>query len=270
MSYHLYFALSTGFTRNQRVPKGTLQRLTEHIAAVEQILGLKRTPTYTPEGEPQRPGWHWANPAADMLAMAGPEIDTTLPQWHLADRERDSRIYRMGAAVRNHNADVRALYDDLNQWQKRTWKRGEAETITVAQAVEFWGGLQILDLPRELWDREQFRAHMEHLHTLLTRGKSEGVELDCPPLTPKQAGAMLWLLEDEIDQWGFDMRFEIPLDADLQPYDCIAASDDGGYDWCSHCGPIHRDDFHARCRVCPRAKTGKCELKNAHPAEFED
>lgn len=270
MSYHVYFALSTGFTRPQRVPKGTLKGLLDGIQAVEKLLGLKRIPTYTPEGEPQQPGWSWRNAAADMLAHAGPKADTSLPQWWLADRERDARISRMGATVRNHNADVRAFYQDLGVWQKRKWKRGESETITPAQAVEFWGGLQILELPRKLWDEDHFRAYMEHLHTLLTRGSSDGVELDCPPFNPSQAGAILELLEAEIDEWGYDMRFAIPLDADLQPYDCIASSVDGGYDWCSKCGPIHSNDFRARCRVCPNAKTGKCDLKNSHPAEFED
>lgn len=86
----------------------------------------------------------------------------------------------------------------------------------------------------------------------------------------RERDALIMLFEDETDRCGFDARFAVPLDAQLKPYDCIKSSSDGEYDWCSRCGPIHTDDFHARCRVCPRAKRGKCELKNEHPAEFED
>jgi hypothetical protein len=270
MSYHVFFSFSTGFSCDQRVPKGTLQTILEQIEHVEELLGLKRTPNYTPEGEPQRPGWHWRQPGTDMLATAGSKPDTTLPQWWLEDRERDRRIAEMACAVRGHNEFVRTLYEDLCKWPKRKWTRGESERITVAQSLDFWGGLQILELPRDLWDRDHYTDHMEHLHELLTTGTSRGVTLDCKPFNAKQAGALIMLLEDEIDQWGYDARFAVPLDAHLKPYDFIASSYDGGYDWCSKCGPINSDDFRARCRVCPHAKHGKCELKNDHPAEFED
>ena len=270
MSYHVFFSFSTSLSKPMKVPKGTLKSILERIEATERILGLKRTPTYTPEGEKPRPGWHWSNTGDAMLAKAGPKTDTTQPLWWLADREREANINRMGMAVREHNAHVQYLYAQFEQWAKqKAWKRGTWERITPAQSVEFWGGLAMLDLPRELWDKEHFRAHMEHLHTLLTTGKSEGVTLDCEAMTPKQAGALIRIFEDELDQWGYDMRFDIPLDANLEPYGHVACSHDGGYDWCSHCGPIHSDDFHERCRVCPRAKTGECELKNEHPAEFE-
>lgn len=270
MSYHVFFSFSTSFSKDQRVAKGTLKRIWGRIDYTEKVLGLQRTPTYTPEGEAQRPGWHWQSCGQAMLATAGPEVDRTQPDWHLADRERDSRIDKMANAVRLHNEEVRTLYKDFVDWQKRKWKKGASEIITVAQSVEFWGGLVMLDLPRDLWNREHYTDHMEHLHALLTTGSSRGVELDCKPFNAKQAGALIGLFEEEIDQWGFDARFEIPLDAHLKPYDCIKSSYDGGYDWCSKCGPINSDDFHARCRVCPHAKRGHCELKNAHPAEFED
>ncbi len=270
MSYSTFFSFSTSFSRTQRVAKGTLERILGRIEYTERTLGLKRTPTYTPEEEPQRPGWNWLQTGTHMLATAGPEIDKNLPEWWLADRERDKRIAGMALAVRLHNQDVMWIYQDLVKWQKHTWKRGESERITVAQSQEFWGGLAILDLPRELWDREHYTDHMEHLHELLTTGQSRGTHLDCKPFNPKQASALINLFEDQIDQWGFDARFDIPLDENLKPYDTIASSHDGGYDWCSKCGPIHTDDFHARCRICPHAKTGKCELKNNHPAEFED
>lgn len=269
MSYHVFFSFSTSFSKTLRVPKGTFERIWGRIKYTEKTLGLTRTPTYTPEGEPTNPGWYWGAKEKDMLAHAGQQTDTTLPKWWLADRERDARIAEMAQAVRLHNDEVRWLYKDLCEWGTRKWKRGEWEKITMAQSIDFWGGLTILELPRDLWDREHYTDHMEHLHELLTTGSSRGTELDCKPFNPKQAGALLMLFEDEIDQWGFDARFAIPLDADLKPYDYITSSYDGGYDWCSKCGPIHTDDLHARCRACPHAKRGKCDLKNEHPGEFE-
>lgn len=271
MSYCVFFSFSSSFSATLRVPKGTLAGIWEDITSTEEALGLRRTPNYTPKGEAQRPGWQWANTEADILARAGSKADPSAPQWWLADRERDALIERMATSLRWHNAFVRRLYSDLSVWaERKTWKRGESERITVEQSVEFWGGLEILDLPKELWNRSHFTDYMEHLHALLTTGDSRGVSLDCKPFDAKQAGALIRLFEAEIDQWGFDARFDIPLDEHLKPYDRIASSDDGGYDWCSHCGPINSDDFHERCRVCPRGKRGKCDLKNEHPAEFED
>lgn len=254
-----------------KVPKGTLDRILGRISYTEVTLGLTRTPSYTPEGKEQSTSWSWRDTEKEMLDTAGPKTDTTLPQWWLQDRERDALIERMASAVRLHNDDVRWLYGDLSKWSEKTdWKEGEWEMITQAQSIEFWGGLQILDLPKALWTREHFTDHMEHVYELLSSGESRGVSLDCEPLKPDQVSAMLNYLEDELDQWGFDCRFAVPLDENLEPYDFIASSYDGGYDWCSHCGPIHTDAFYARCRVCPCAASGECEMKNEHRAEFED
>ncbi|HRQ87533.1 MAG TPA: hypothetical protein PLA50_01975 [Bacteroidia bacterium] len=269
MSYHVYFSFSTSFSRPQRVPKGTLARIWEDIEETEKDLGLKRFHNPLAEGDAEK-RWCWRTAEIDMLAKAGPKIDTALPEWWLADRERDKRIAEMGSAVRCHNDRVRRLYEHLREWQGKKWKRGESERITVEQSLEFWGGLQILDLPRELWDREHFTDHMEHLYELLSTGSSRGKTLEGGAFDAKRVADLIWLLEGELDQWGFDARFEIPLDENLEPYDFIASSYNGGYDWCSKCGPILSDDFYARCRVCPHAKKGECELKNDYPEEFED
>jgi hypothetical protein len=271
MSYHVFFAFSTGLKKAIKVPKGTLAKITQQIADTERICGLTRTPAYTPEGEKQRPGWHWTGAEKAMRAKAGPEIDSSLPNWWLDDRARDERIGAMSTAVINHNGFVRNLYEDLGKWWEVTkWKRGSSETITSRQAEEFWGGLRILELPRVLWTRDHFVDRMAHLYSLLSTGESEGVTLNCSAFNATQTAALIDIFEGELDQWGFDCRFAVPLDENLQPYDQLVTSYDGGYDWCSYCGPIHSDDFFARCRVCPRAKEGKCELKNNHPAEFED
>ena len=269
MSYHVFFSFSTGLTKPMTVPKGTLERIKSEIALTEEILGLKRTPTYTPEGEKQRPGWHWDKISESIFVTAGDKVDTKLPQWWLDDRARDAKIERMASRVREHNSFVRRLYEELGEWSKKK-PSGKCEKITPKQAQEFWGGLAEIELPRSLWPEEHFRDHMEHLFEVLTKGKSRGTCLDCKPLDLEQAGALIMLFEDALDEWGYDLRFSVPLDENLKPYDFLATSNDGGYDWCSKCGPILESDFHARCEKCPHAKKGKCDLKNSHPAKFED
>jgi hypothetical protein len=270
-SYHVFFSFSSGLRSDMKVPNGTLDRILGRIDFTEKVLGLGRTPTYTSEGEDQKPGWSWRNTEKEMLEKAGSKPDSSLPQWWLAYRDRETLIEGMANAVQRHNDEIRWLYDEMDKWSEKTdWKDGEWEVITQEQAVEFWGGLQILELPKELWTRDHFTDHMQHVYELLSTGESRGVSLNCEPLKSDQVSSLINYIESELDQWGFDCRFAVPLDEDLQPYDHIASSYDGGYDWCSHCGPIHPNAFHARCRVCPRAATGECELRNEHPAEFED
>src|ERR1017187_4718801 len=262
MSCHVFFGFSTGLTKAMTVPKGTRARILDDIRVIEETLGLTRTPTYTPEGEKQRPGWHWDKVSEAIFATAGPEIDSKLPQWWLADRER------MAWQVREHNSFVQRLYSELGEWNKKK-PVGKCEKITPKQAEEFWGGLAEIELPRKLWTEDYFRDHMGHLFLVLTKGESRGVSLDCKPFSLEQAGALILLFEDALDEWGYDLRFAVPLDEDLNPFCFLATSNDGGYDWCSKCGPILTDDFHARCEKCPNVKTGKCDLKNSHPGEFE-
>lgn len=269
MSDHVYFEFSTGFSKPVQVPKGTLNLIWNSIQHTEHVLGLRRKPTYTPEGEPQRPGWSWDSPERAMLDMAGTYADTSTPQWWLHNRQRDQKIREMGETVIGHNEFVRDLYHDLTRWHDREWNPGESETITVEQSRDFWGGLRILEFPRELWDREFYTYHMEHLHALLTTGESKGVVLDCEPFDATAAEALIHLFDAELDQWGFDARFAIPLDADLRPYDFIRSSYDGGYERCARCGPINDSDVLQRCHKCPRATTGECDLKNEHPEELE-
>lgn len=270
MSYRVFFSFSTSLSQNLRVPKGTLAKITEQIRATEEMLGLTRTPTYTPKGEKQKPGWQWLDTEREMRKKLGPRPASEGHQWWLAQRDWDKTKEAMGWRVRGHNEFVRGLYDDIVRWSKDRLKGRGTETITVGQSAEFWGGLAIIEWPRELWSKEFFTDHMEHLFDLLTRGESRGRSLGCAPYNLRQADCLIRMLEDELDQWGYDLRFAVPLTARLQPYDFIRCSHDGGYDWCSRCGPIHEHDFHERCLVCPRAKEGKCDLKNSHPAEFED
>lgn len=258
MSYHIFFDLSTGLSRRLRVPKGTRQRILIHIAETEQTLGLKRTPTYTPEGEPPRAGWHWREPGADMIAHLGER-----PKWP-ESRAWEAKQEGMASCVREHNHFVRSLYRLFTE--KHT---GKTELLQPKDSVEWWGGLASLDLPTDLWTRDHYEEHLRHLGRLLLRGEDEGVRLDCK-LKPKQAAAILNLLDCELDRYhGFDVRAALTLNHRLQVTGHVGFSYDGGYDWCEQCGPIDEDYFRARVARCSRAKCGKCPLKNNNPEEFE-
>lgn len=265
MSYHVFFAFSSGLTKPIRVPKGTLDRIHKRIAYTEYMLGLKRTPTYTPKGEEQRPGWRWSNPAGDMIEHLGPKPEPLAPTNWSNVYEWEKLKVAFGNTVVDHNHYVRNLYRTFSEKHKN-----DTESITPEQAQEFWGGLAILRLPTELWTREYYADHMRHIGELLMTGESEGVSLDCK-LTPKQADAMLVLIDVELDRFfGFDVRASFSLDSHRRPTGEVRFSDDGGYDWCEHCGPIDADCFFERVLRCSRAKRGKCPLKNEHPAEFEN
>lgn len=112
MSYHVYFSFSTSLRETMRVPKGALDRIWSRIKYTEQTLGLERTPTYTPKGEEQKPGWSWRSPESDMLVTAGQAADPSSPGWHLTNRAREQRIEKMADAVDLHNDEVRRLYED--------------------------------------------------------------------------------------------------------------------------------------------------------------
>jgi hypothetical protein len=264
MSYHVFFSFSTGLTNPIRVPTGTHVAILNRIAQTEDALGLKRELTYTPKGEPQRPGWHWRDAGAQMIAHLGARPQPVAPNdWsniHAWEAQKDA----ICQTVRQHNDFVRRLYDTFAAKHKK-----DTETITPVEAVEFWGGLAILEVPQELWTRDHYKEHLRHIGRLLLDGEDEGVMLNCK-LTPKQAAAILNLIDCELDRaHDFDVRAALTLDSHLQQTGGVGFSDDGGYDWCEHCGPIDTDSFHARVRRCSRAKCGKCPLKNAHQSEFE-
>ena len=76
---------------------------------------------------------------------------------------------------------------------------------------------------------------MEHVYEVLRGHESEGVTFDAKALTPKQAAAVIRMLEPYLD--AHDMRLEVP-----RGYDYLASSDDGGYDWCITHGAVHPAD----------------------------
>lgn len=213
-SVHVYFAFSLGLKDAVTVPKGTLAGAIRHVEQIEETLGLKRSqfrdnPVHWDRYDP-----HW---------RAGfPDVE-------------DDEICR---TVSNHNRWVRRFYDNLAKWAKEPVTDGEV--MTPEDAQQFWHGLQILSVRPERWTRHYYRERMEHYYEVMRGRPSEGVTFGVPKLTPKQAGAVIWLLSDLLDRE--DIRLEVPKGCDH-----LASSYDGEYEWCARCGAVE-NDYAENCR----------------------
>jgi|SRR6185437_11061859 len=243
MSYRVFFSFSKGLAKPILVPKGTLAALQEHVARVEKALGLKV------EKYRDNPA-HWR--------------DTT-PTTDISDED-------FCKLVEEHNRWVRWVYNWFGEWSEATrkkqapkdgWGRWERrfgpdlhlyftgcniksdppDTLTPADAQTFWHGLQELEVPVERWSRDYYVSRMQHLYEVMRGNESEGVTFNAKKsLTPRQAAAVVCLFSSYID--SHDMRLDVP-----NGYDHLASSYDGGYDWCSTCGPVHPDDSRqSNCR----------------------
>lgn len=223
MSFHVFFSFSTGLAGPMQVPRGTKARIMAHVEEVERTLGLKRT-----KYEDNPVHWDSFDPA---YREGFPDV-------------ADDLLCR---TVQRHNRFVRRLYEDLATWGQTP--PADSETLTEAEAAEFWHGLAELSVAQDRWTREYFVDRMEHLYDVMRGRESEGVSFDAKPLTPAQAAAVVRIFDRYLDK--HDMRLDVP-----HACDHLASSYDGGYDWCGTCfRAMIFDDAIATCR------RRKCELK---------
>jgi hypothetical protein len=217
MSYHVFFAFSSGFVAPISAPKGTLASIVSHVEHVETTLGLKRT-----RYQDNPAHWDWHDPA---YRAGFPDVDDKL----------------LCETVREHNEWVRRLYDRVADWAKNPVADGEV--ITPEDAATFWHGLQQLTIGVNRWSEEYYRNRMEHFYEVMRGRESEGVTWPADaPLTPEQAGAVVWL-------FGFldpgDARLEVARGEDH-------LSDGDEYTWCERCGAIPDGDAEeCREKGCP-------------------
>lgn len=215
MSYHVYFGFSRGLSRPVMVPKGTMASIISHVEEIEAKLGLEREQYLENPVHWKSRGW----PAADLK-------DEILCEW-----------------VEKHNRWVRWLYDRLAEWAEKPVTDGEE--ITPEHAKAFWHGLQILRVDPDRWTGDYYRTRMEELYEVMRGRPTAGISINVPKLTPKQAGAVIYLFSDFLDPK--DLRLEVPKGCDH-----LASSYDGEYDWCSRCGavlPEYAENCHKR--GCP-------------------
>jgi len=216
LSYHVLFSFSSGLSKTIRVPRRTIAAIQAHVAEVEAALHL------TTEQYLNNPP-HWTrNDFSDI----------------------DDKVFCDTA--REHNAWVCWLYRYLAAWSKTPPKPSEALTPKIAKT--FWHALEPITVPVERWTRDYYIDRMKHLYVVMRAGEHNGVTFDSKKLTTEQARDVIVLFSEFLDPT--DCRLDVPLGTDE-----LAASDDGGYEWCEKCGAVlYEDAQDCRKRGCPIRK----------------
>lgn len=218
MSVEVKFMFSWGLSKTLTVPAGTKAKALEHVAYVQRILKLEYQPAY--EGNVKAYGENYPG------------------NWNSWGRDF-SKVDRdlLCKTVEDHNAWVAFMYERLAEWSKTpfvptTWVK-ETEQLTPADAKEFWHGFEEIHLPPDLWNRDYYRARMEACYEVMRGRPSEGHHFDEKPLTQQQAGAVINLFSNWLD--NYDMRLDVVQSPGrgFNGQDRLASSYDGGYDYCS-------------------------------------
>lgn len=230
MSYQTFFMFAQGLAKPVRVPRGTVEAMRTHVADVTKVLGFKVEK-------------HKDNPA----------------HWRKKEPGKKVTDAKYCCTVDEHNRLVRRFYDDLAKWSHTILKGEDSEVMTVEDAVSFWHGLELLEVPPSRWTKRFFRERMECLFEVMRGRPVEGVTFDAKALTSKQAAAVVNLFSAYLDD--HDLRLDCPNGRDQ-----LKSSFDGGYTWCEKCGPVDEGDFSDKVENCSRQKCPlKAEYDRSHP-----
>lgn len=224
MSYRTFFGLAVGLSKPITAPAGTLKSCQDHVAKVEATLGFRV------------------------------ERDENNPAYWIAKPQEGVSDDLLCRTALEHNDWIRRLYANIQEWHKKP-PTGGTEVITLEDAQTFWHGLEIIHVPTERWTMTYYRDRMEHFYEVMRGRNSEGVSFDTKALTPKQAASVIILFAEFLDHQ--DIRLDVP-----NGHDSLRASYDGGYDWCTKCGPVAEEEVeNCRKRNCPlRAERDKEDL----------
>ena len=213
MSFHVFFGFSQGLARPLQVPAGTLASYHQRLLEVEQALKLERD------------GNHWN-------------------QWKMEYEGVPNEL--LCETVENHNNWVQQVYRNFGKWAAEPVLDGD--TITVADADNFWFGLTLLNVPPSRWTADYYEARMSALYEVMRGRETDGMSFDVKALTPKQGAAVINLFAQYLDH--HDRNLDVPNGRDH-----LASSSNGGYEWCEKCGPMDDEAIHAcRKRKCPIEK----------------
>lgn len=204
MSYHVFFEFSQGLSRPIKAKPGTLEKILTHVRHVEKTLGYKTSQ-------------YMDNP---------PHWESTVPIDGVTDKV-------FCKTAEDHNIFVRWLYDRLAEWSEKP--PNPSEEITPEDAKQFWHGLRLIEVPWQRWTRDYYVARMQCLYEVMRGNDCEGISFDEKALTPEQCSAVMNLFSQYLDT--HDSRLAVPRGCDY-----LAASDDGGYEWCEKCGAVTYDD----------------------------
>lgn len=227
MAFKVYFAFSSGLSKPVEVPKGTMTDTISTIEQTENVLGITREEY---NGETR---WH-IYPVLEKNAA------------NITDEQYCKTVLR-------HNDHVRRLYETMvnDSWKK--WKR-ETEVITPEDALKFWFGLRILDVPVNRWTDCYYREQMESIYEAMRGREHNGMSFDEKPLTPQQAASVIRLFSQWMDRG--DIRLDVP-----RGYDHLASSCSDEYYWCASCGcavdPSEWDEEKDKCTKCAKKRKSK-------------
>lgn len=206
MSFKVFFDLSTGIAGPINVPIGTTKMMLDHVALLESALGIER------EEYNGQTRWN---------------------RWPLIKKAAQIKDELLCSTVDEHNAKVRYFYGVLEEAGPATDK---TEELTPEKAQEFWLGLSQLEVPVARWSNDFYRARMEAIYECLRGRESEGMLIDCEPLSPKQADEVINLFSQWLDRG--DIRLAVKKDCDY-----LSSSYDGEYEWCAGCGAVDADEI---------------------------
>lgn len=241
MSYDVHFMFSWGLSAPLTVPAGTKQRLLDHVAHVERVLELKRTPC-----------------AEGNTKAYGPNYPDHWDHWKRDWSEIDDEL--LCKTILDHNDWVVYTHHQFGEWAKKpftptAWIK-ESEILTPEDAREIWPGFEKLAVPPERWSRDYYRSRMEHVYEVMRGRPEEGVTFDAKPLSQQQANAVINIFEQYLDTHYLRLSVVQSPGRGFNGQDRLASSYDGGYDYCDGCfKPIDFDCVgECRKRGCPLLK----------------
>ena len=237
MSYEMRFSFSNGLSRPLTVPRGTKDKLLATLVETERRLKIPRE-TYC---------GHMRWDHFGMDTGLGGRNDLAIPDEELC------------SAVIDHNRHVNWLWDRLRDWNRGDqdapgyWEGtdqknvGYTEVITPEDADEFWFGLGELSVRPERWTEAYYRHEMDRAYDVMRGRSRDGVTFNAKKhLTPEQCDAVVKLFASWLDT--HDCRIAVPKGRDY-----LAASSDGGYQWCDKCyrAIANGDEYICQKTGCP-------------------
>jgi len=138
--------------------------------------------------------------------------------------------------ARDHNRFVGWLWDSIQEFGDKPCEDNPV-MLTDAYFKSIHAILKEVKVPIDRWSKDHYIDRMEAMFGIMTGNDADGIEFGSAPLTPEQAGSVIWLMDAMfgIDQHQADL--EVPKGCDY-----LLANED--YHWCENCGAVTYEDTH--------------------------
>jgi len=136
----------------------------------------------------------------------------------------------------DHNRFVGWLWDSIQEFGDKPCEDNPV-MLTDAYFKSIHAILKEVKVPIDRWSKDHYIDRMEAMFGIMTGNDADGIEFGSAPLTPEQAGSVIWLMDAMfgIDQHQADL--EVPKGCDY-----LLANED--YHWCENCGAVTYEDTH--------------------------